>query len=422
MLIRKMDSAIERFIKKKTGGIFSLCGIRNVGKTTMVLNLINKNADNVLYINFETDFDAFKFFTDELRYYDEKIDYFVLKLIAAYYQIDVMMLANFIIIFDEVKKVEGLHEFVQKSRFEIENSPIKLIEISSEDMTFKHRLYPISFDEYLMQTDKKWLVDVIRTHFLELRKMPEMLHDEIIGLFEEYLICGGMPQAVDAYLGKGTSHNVKTIQKNMIELILSEGSLYENVIFKLIPHELYNNDRFKFSDIRKGSTYNIYEEAINSLIQKGLINKYVRNDKDSKLIRLFYPDSGLLYSYLCASESKITEEWKKSGKIIRVLISNVLSWYFEEKRIKQYFWQSKGKAVIDCVAQLDGVGNTPIDIITKGEPYTKNTASYMENNEIRAAIKLSYKDSFKEGKVFTIPYYAYYCLEDFESVLINCGG
>ena len=98
MLIRKMDSAIERFIKKKTGGIFSLCGIRNVGKTTMVLNLINKNADNVLYINFETDFDAFKFFTDELRYYDEKIDYFVLKLIAAYYQIDVMMLANFIII------------------------------------------------------------------------------------------------------------------------------------------------------------------------------------------------------------------------------------------------------------------------------------------------------------------------------------
>ena len=105
-----------------------------------------------------------------------------------------------------------------------------------------------------------------------------------------------------------------------------------------------------------------------------------------------------------------------------MLISNVLSWYFEEKRIKQYFWQSKGKAVIDCVAQLDGVGITPIDIITKGEPYTKNTASYMENNEIRAAIKLSYKDSFKEGKVFTIPYYAYYCLEDFESVLINCGG
>lgn len=59
-------------------------------------------------------------------------------------------------------------------------------------------LYPLSFDEFLEGIKKLRLAKLLRTHFFQ-ESLPQIAHDQLWDLWKNYLITGGLPEAVNVY-------------------------------------------------------------------------------------------------------------------------------------------------------------------------------------------------------------------------------
>ena len=108
-------------------------------------------------------------------------------------------------IFDSTEQVKGLSGCFDKLEPSLEKRHIStfFIEISNSRINTENVLYPLSFEELLMNMGKHGFFEAIRGHFDTMNSMPLILHDEIMNLFIDYLHTGGMPEAVSVYLTAG---------------------------------------------------------------------------------------------------------------------------------------------------------------------------------------------------------------------------
>ena len=65
-------------------------------------------------------------------------------------------------------------------------------------------LYPLDFEEYLWARGKELLSKEIRAAYGAMEPLPDALHQEAIELYREYLIIGGMPACINAFLKNGS--------------------------------------------------------------------------------------------------------------------------------------------------------------------------------------------------------------------------
>ena len=62
------------------------------------------------------------------------------------------------------------------------------------------RLYPLDFEEFLTATGNDLLIDEITECYAQMSPMNEGLHQKALDLYHDYLIIGGMPEAVKAFI------------------------------------------------------------------------------------------------------------------------------------------------------------------------------------------------------------------------------
>lgn len=141
-------------------------------------------------------------------------------------------------------------------------------------------LYPVSFAEYLRAADAQLyhsyqMID-------EVMSVPEVLHQQLIDAYKLYLVLGGMPEAVSAYIDTRSWAEVKVVQ----DAILQSYSLdfAKHISNKDIPrvfqvwgnlqNQLAREDKkFRYADVQKGARAREYEGAIEWLCQAGLVHR-----------------------------------------------------------------------------------------------------------------------------------------------------
>lgn len=62
------------------------------------------------------------------------------------------------------------------------------------------QMFPLNFEEFLWARGKEMLVDAIRKAYEDREPLPTALHEEAIRLYREYLVIGGMPSVINAFL------------------------------------------------------------------------------------------------------------------------------------------------------------------------------------------------------------------------------
>ena len=60
-------------------------------------------------------------------------------------------------------------------------------------------MYPMDIEEFMLALGKKDLVQRIKECFDTNSPMPEILHEEALCLYRQYLVVGGMPECVMKY-------------------------------------------------------------------------------------------------------------------------------------------------------------------------------------------------------------------------------
>lgn len=115
-----------------------------------------------------------------------------------------------LVIFDEVQLFPQAREFIKHlvadGRYDYAETGslisikqnVKNILIPSEEESL--HMHPMDFEEFLWAMGEEPLASLIRLSFQHNSGLPEELHRKAARLWREYMLVGGMPQAIDAYL------------------------------------------------------------------------------------------------------------------------------------------------------------------------------------------------------------------------------
>lgn len=155
---------------------------------------------------------------------------------------------------------------------------VKDIVIPSEERHL--RMYPLDFEEFLWALDNESLMDFIKVFFEKKKPIGAALHRKAMDYFRQYMIVGGMPQAVERYVETKDFERVDRVKRDILELyradIVKHAQGYEmkvEQIFDDIPAQLQKHDKkFKLSSLKKEARFRDYEDAIFWLSDAMIVN------------------------------------------------------------------------------------------------------------------------------------------------------
>lgn len=156
-------------------------------------------------------------------------------------------------------------------------------------------LFPLSFKEFLMALGKDILIEL-----MENQKWDELslLSETFIELLRQYYYVGGMPEVVKSYIENKDVFKVRTIQKQILadyrrdfsKHVPKENLPKVNMIWDAIPAQLAKeNKKFIYSAVKRGGRAKEFEDAIQWLVDSGLVYKVLRVAKVEKPLK-FYED------------------------------------------------------------------------------------------------------------------------------------
>lgn len=207
-------------------------------------------------------------------------------------------------------------------------------------------------------------------------------------LFRLYLIVGGMPAVVDAYIRTNNLKEVLRIQQGIVQLYYKDiakydkdNKLYLDEIFSLIPSELNNkNKRFIMKDLNENFRFSRYENSFIWLKEAGVaLPVYCVQEpeiplllsKSTNLFKLFLSDVGLLASmYVDGLQLKILNREKDIN--FGAIYENAAAQELKAHGFELYYFNSKKQGELDFVIEYQG-NVLPLEI-KSGKAYTRHNA------------------------------------------------
>ena len=249
-------------------------GARRVGKSTLVEEFARHEYAASLVIDFSTVSDEVKGLFVQYR---DDIDSFFMYL-QAYMGVSLPRRES-VVVFDEVQRFPPAREFVKQlvadGRYDyIETGSLISIRLNVKDIVIPSeeraiRLNPLDFEEFLWASGEEGLAAVVRASYDALKPLPEALHRKAERLFREYMLVGGMPQAVEAYLAErdfGEVDRVKrdilALYRNDIEKFGASDATRIKRVFSTLSGQLARHDRkFRLSSLDKSARSREYADA-----------------------------------------------------------------------------------------------------------------------------------------------------------------
>ena len=110
----------------------------------------------------------------------------------------------------------------------------------------KVRMFPLDFEEFLYANGiNKFAISIMREKFAREESLDEATHNKMMDLFRKYLLVGGLPDAVNAYLSEHNIQTVREIQSEIHEYYADDASKYDRNnklkirrIYDLIPSNM----------------------------------------------------------------------------------------------------------------------------------------------------------------------------------------
>lgn len=198
-------------------------------------------------------------------------------------------------------------------------------------------MYPLTFQEFLIAASEEPLLDYIRQCYKGKEALRDSFHKRASHLIREYMLVGGMPQSVVAYLENGkdffaadqVKRQILELYRNDIQKISSRyrskvGSLFEYLPGYLSTHE----KKVVLSKIDENGLFERYDDPLFWLGDSMICNLCYRCadpnvglalTQDDSTVKCYMADTGLLVS-LAFSENELT-----SMELYRKILAGNLS-------------------------------------------------------------------------------------------------
>lgn len=328
---RKIYSKLLDWKQKSKGTKAILVeGARRIGKSTIVEEFARNEYKSYIIIDFsDVNKDIIGYFENNLN----DLDTFFM-LLATEYGVELHKRKS-VIVFDEVQKYpkarqaikklvkDGRYDYIETGSLISIKESVKDIVIPSEERSIK--MYPLDFEEFAWAFGEKELIAYIRKCFTEKKPLEKSLHNKAMLLFKQYMLVGGMPQSLVAYLENERKFSFADDEKrDILNLYRSDimkiGAKYRSKvlsIFDQIPSFLSKHEkRVVFNNIAEGSYFNQYTDTFFWLGDSMVVNECfscsdpnigLSLNENRSLIKCYLGDTGLLVSHTF-DENEIVEE------------------------------------------------------------------------------------------------------------------
>ena len=340
-------------------------GARRVGKSYIVEEFAKREYAHHLIIDFANTTKPIKaLFEDKLVNLDE---FFMMLEVRTGVE---LKRGETLIVFDEVQRFprarEAIKYLVADGRFHyIETGSLISIKknvegivIPSEEL--KIQMHPLDFEEFLWATGREASFKLVERCFIERRPLELSDHRMMMECFRQYVVVGGMPQAVAAFAHERKLDEVEFAKKLILDLYYDDigkyaGRLKNKVraIWRAIPGELGRQDkRFSPGAVAQGVRMRELDAPFEWLASAMTVN-LAYNVTDPNIgfsltaehegLKCYLADTGLLLSLAFADnpETKKDALWKVlTGKLEinkGMLMENVVAQMFRAGGRELYF-------------------------------------------------------------------------------------
>ncbi len=283
-------------------------------------------------------------------------------------------------------------------------------------------IYPMTFDEFLMNSNEM-LYNAIKKAYENKQPLDKQIHELAMEQVYRYLLVGGMPEVVDAYIEEGNLLETIEILKALYDNYLADMELYQasqeavlrsRALFRNIYREL-NKESKNFSPgliEEKGKTRD-FATSIQWLTMAHVVNQSFQlkehitmplmPDNESNF-RLFLGDIGM-FSHQSGMNAASFISSERENTLSGIFFENFVANELTAKGHKLFYWRGRAASEIEFIIESDNK-LYPIDV-KKGRGTLNSLGKFSNHNKFEYAIKVS-KNNYgynPEQKLRTIPFY-----------------
>ena len=406
-----------------------LQGLRQTGKTWLLMDFGNKQYEHTLYINLETDRSA----TDYLSVpHDPQEVLLFLETCAG----KPLRPASSLLILDNIQCIPQISTLLTSIALDFPQYHIASIYkgVVNSDSFSVHdfdilTLYPLDFEEFLWANDIAEPVIALLQRSLDSGSpVPEALHNRMRQLLLQYTVVGGMPDAVQTFVTSRQMDDVLRIQRDIVRSYEDDMVKYAEKkdksrikeCFQSIPRQLAKeNKKFQYSVVKKGSTSAKYAGSLQWIEDAGIITRChnlsitelpLDGNAEEDTFKVYMCDTGLFVSMLeDGTQFDILQGdlYGYKGAIFENLIADI----FTKMGRKLYYFHKDSGLEVDFVIRYQGEC-TLVEVKARSGNVksTKTILNHPEKYHVSHAIKLGDYNIGKNGPLLTLPLYMAFLL------------
>ncbi|KFI98051.1 ATPase [Bifidobacterium stellenboschense] len=429
---RIIDDRLEQWKRSARRKPLILLGARQVGKTYAITHFARRSFDSMAYVDFSREQRAAAVFGDSIAPAD--IVHGLETLLRM--RIDPQ---RTLIVLDEVQLCEraltSLKYFcddapqyhviaagsllgvkVNRSRYSF---PVGKVDMLT--------LHPMDFEEFLWAKGEERLASDIR----EAYRTPDRafgFHDRAMELVREYVLVGGMPEAVGIYAESERLDDARAVQRDIVTAYTADMAKYASPretqrileAWNSVPKQLAKeNHKFQYKAIRSGGRSNMYQGALSWLVSAGIITRLtqvsepvapLRAFEDVSAFKIYMADTGLLSCEYDALPADLEPSDDKASVFRGGLYENYVLQQLTAADVSPHYWGTLNRGEVEFIAR-DGDGDIiPIEVKSGTNVTARSLVAYRAKYRPRYAVRLSARNFGVDGDLRSIPLYAAWLL------------
>lgn len=427
---RTVDAALIEWKNTDQRKPLLIRGARQVGKSTAVRNLA-KQFTHFIEINFDEQ-PIYKSLFDNVKSLDE-----LLEQLSIVSQTSIIE-GETLIFLDEIQtcipaisilryfyeKKPNLHIIAAGSLLEFALAEIPSFGVGRVRSIF---MYPLSFDEFLQALNETQLINLLEKSD-ERNPLSHILHEKLKIYLKKFLIIGGMPEVVSAYIHKRDLIEVQRILDDLVISIQADfikyskripvnriRSVFENIVLQV-------GSKFKYSNVTSDLNSAQVKQVIELLEMAGIVHSVTHSscngiplgaESNPKKRKFLIFDTGVyqrilgldLASLLLNEDKDVVNKGNIAELFVGLEIIKTNSCY---DRTPLYYWHREEKssqAEIDYVIQ-NGEFIIPIEVKAGTKGSMQSLHLFMSEKSSKLGIRCSLENFDSLNKVKTIPLFA----------------
>lgn len=368
---RKIYNKLLEWKERRNGATAVLVeGARRVGKSYIVEEFARTEYDSYLLIDFNKADKVVWTWFDTLL---EDLDTLLMNLQIHYGTR--LTPGKSVIVFDEVQLcpraraaikylvADGRFHYIETGSLVSIKKNVRNIVIPSEEEAMP--MFPMDFEEFLWAIGNDMLMPYIQQCF-ERRQPMGALHRKAMEYLRTYMIVGGMPQAVQAFVDFKDFDKVDQVKRGILQVYVNDISKYAagmehkvKSIFEQIPAQLQKHEKkFRLSALEAGAAYRDYDDAFFWLADAGIVNICfnctapnvgLRLNMERNTLKCYMGDTGLLISHAFDENGKVPVELYQKLLLNKLevnqgmIVENIVAQMLATSQHKLYFYSNSSR-------------------------------------------------------------------------------